>query len=130
MFGYKVDIATSTCPVFIMYHKGSDVLESIAYGDEFRGPRTIRWFTRSRRTLKHNEVRRILAGDDAPAMEIFVKKDDAEGTDFFYLGGAAPTDPQQLSMPATDGEPLPVVTMDLALEQPVPPELHVFLTAN
>lgn len=130
MFGYEVDLPTCTCPVFITYPKGSDVLESIAHGDEFRDPHTIRWFIRSRRTLEHNEVCRILAGDVAPAIGVFVKKDGGEGTDFFYLGGATPADPQQRSMPAADGEPLLVVTMDLALERPVSPEIWNYLTSR
>lgn len=127
MYGYKVDTFTNTCPIFITYHKHDDVEESIAYEDEFLSESAIHWFTRSRRTLKSEEVRRIVSND--PDLHIFAKKDDAEGTDFYYLGRASSSDAKQTTMPS-GGSELDVVTMTLALDTPIEAGMYAYLRTD
>lgn len=123
MYGYKTDSETNTCPIFITYHKSDEVSESTAYEDAFLDERTIRWFTRSNRTLASGEVREIISGEDAPALHIFIKKDDVESVgDFYYLGTATPHEPTQETMPGANGSRLNVVTMKLSLDTPTTPE--------
>lgn len=130
MYGYKIDGATNTCPIFITYHKADDVSESTAYDDEFLDPRTLRWFTRSRLTLGSGEVRRILEDVNPPELHIFVKKDDAESGEFYYLGRAEARDPRQEEMPSTEGGSLSVVTMKLALATPVESGVYDYFMAG
>lgn len=128
MYGYKTDSGTNTCPIFITYHKSDEVSESTAYGDAFLDERTIRWFTRSNRTLASGEVREILSGEGSPALHIFVKKDDVESVgDFYYLGTAMPQEPTQETMSGANGSSLNVVTMKLSLNTPTAPELYDYL---
>ncbi|MGO3042443.1 DUF3427 domain-containing protein, partial [Ancrocorticia populi] len=117
VYGYKVDRMSGTCPIFVTYHKDADVTASTNYEDEFIDPGTMRWFTRSRRTLQSNEVKAIV--DREVPLHLFAKKDDAEGTDFYYLGEAVPREPVQEQMPSDDGDLLNVVTMKLDLERPL-----------
>lgn len=84
LYGYKVDAMTNTCPIFVTYHKKDDLIESVRYEDEFLDASTLRWFTRSRRTLESGEVRSITGGK--VPLHLFAKKDDAEGRAFTYLG--------------------------------------------
>lgn len=130
MYGYKIDEATNTCPIFITYHKAEDVSDSTAYEDRFVSPRVVRWFTRSRLTLDSNEVKRILDPANPPGLHIFVKKDDAESGEFYYLGLADASDPRQEKMPSKQGEPLNVVTMDLHLRTPVDAGVYDYFTAG
>lgn len=130
MYGYKIDESTNSCPIFITYHKAEDVSDSTAYEDRFVSPRTIRWFTRSRLTLDSNEVKRILDPANPPRLHIFVKKDDAESGDFYYLGLADAADPRQEKMPSKQGEPLNVVAMDLNLRTPVEAGVYDYFTAG
>jgi hypothetical protein len=113
MYGYKVDAHSNTCPIFVTYHKSDDITDSTKYGDKFIDQYTLHWYTRSRRTLASNEVKAIVS-ESVPTY-LFVKKDDAEGTDFIYLGKTRPYDAEQTTMAGKDGQALPVVTMNLQL---------------
>lgn len=128
IYGYKVDRASHTCPIFVTYHKAADVIESIRYGDQFRDPGTLHWYTRSRRTLASKEVRAIV--DNTVPLHVFVKKDDEDGADFLYLGQASSTNPMQMQMPGKKGELLDVVTMDLQLESQVEDGLYRYLLTS
>jgi len=85
IYGYK--IKHQTCPIFVTYHKGEDVEASVNYGDSFINPEVFHWYTRSRRTTKSEEVRKIIEAQEREIdIHLFVKKDDDEGGDFYYLG--------------------------------------------
>ena len=89
MYGYKTK--HNTCPIFITYHKNDEVEASVAYGDEFLSPDVLKWYTRSNRTLESEEVKKIIdAKENNIDIHIFVKKDNDEGSDFYYLGKASP----------------------------------------
>ena len=46
----------------------------------------LKWYTRSSRTLESEEVKQIIdAKENHIDVHIFVKKDDDEGSDFYYL---------------------------------------------
>lgn len=128
MYGYKVDVYSNTCPIFVTYHKDDDVSASTSYEDSFISENTLRWFTRSKRTLQSREIQPIV-GNDVP-LYLFAKKDDAEGTDFYYLGQATSSRPEQAKMPDEGGKDLDVVTMDLTLESPIELALYDYLTTG
>jgi hypothetical protein len=88
LYGYRADVASGFCPIFVTLHKSEEISESTAYEDELLDIHSMRWFTRSRRTLQSGEVAAIVDQDVEP--HVFVKKDDAEGTEFYYLGRAVP----------------------------------------
>ena len=123
--GYKVDKYSATIPIFVNYHKAEDVDASIAYEDKFLDTGTMKWFTRSNRTLRSGEVRDILA-DELP-IHLFVRRDDTEGRDFYYLGLVHPSQPEQTTMPQT-GQP--VVTMHLKLATPLSEEFLSYLQST
>lgn len=118
IFGYKVDSDTSTCPIFVTYHKAEDVTASTQYEDQLIDTRTMTWFTRSRRTLDSAEVKAIVS--NSVEIDVFAKKDDNDGTDFFYLGRARATNPFQTSMFDKNHESIPVVRVTLRFDKPVP----------
>lgn len=129
IYGYQVDPETDSCPIFVTYHKDADITASVRYEDAFLDRSTMRWFTRHGRTLKSKEIQPIINGD--ASLHLFVKREDADGQDFYYLGQADARSPQEHHMPGNKAdEKLDVVTMDLALGQPVPTPLFRLLTAN
>lgn len=127
VYGYKVDLETGTCPIFVTYNKSEEIAETTRYADKFIDPHTFSWFTRSRRNLESKEVRQILDGDIA--LHLFVKQSDSEGTDFYYLGQVRAGDAEQLTMSSKSGE-VPVVRITLELEHGVEGGLYDFLTMN
>jgi len=117
IYGYKTDERSGVCTIFVTLHKDVGVDASTAYEDQLLDPSNMRWFSRSRRTLESKEVRLVV--DGAVAVHVFVKKDDAEGSDHYYLGRATAHEAAQTTMPDDQGQPLPVVTMLLKFDEPV-----------
>lgn len=128
IYGYKVDIVSQSCPIFVTYHKADHVSESTQYEDEFLDASTLKWFTRSRRTMRSAEVRSIV--ENEVPLHLFAKKDDAEGTDFTYLGLAESREPVQERMPGGSGAMLDVVTMKLDLKTPMDESLYRYLVTS
>ncbi|QIK71537.1 DEAD/DEAH box helicase [Propioniciclava coleopterorum] len=116
LYGYRVDRRSGQCAIFVTLHKSEDVSASTAYEDSLLDTSTMLWYTRSRRTLASDEVKAIVAND--VALHVFVKKDDAEGTDFYYLGRAEARDAEQTTMMGQSA-PLDVVRMHLHFAEPI-----------
>ncbi|WP_035512644.1 DUF3427 domain-containing protein [Halalkalibacillus halophilus] len=131
MYGYK--IKHGTCPIFITYHKQDDVESSVDYGDELMSPDLLRWYTRSNRSLRSHEVQNIIEAENKDIdLHIFIKKDDDEGKDFYYLGKALPEKDTAVEATMNDknGKEIPVVHMDMVLENPVDYKLFKYITKD
>jgi superfamily II DNA or RNA helicase/HKD family nuclease len=116
IYGYKTDRAGGVCAVFVTLHKSADVDASTAYEDALLDETSMRWFSRSRRTLASDEVKAIVDGD--VDVHVFVKKDDVE-SDHYYLGVATAHGAFQATMPDKEGMALPVVVMTLRFAEPI-----------
>ncbi|WP_342542670.1 DEAD/DEAH box helicase [Paenisporosarcina sp. FSL H8-0542] len=131
MYGYK--IKHQTCPIFVTYHKHDEVESSVAYGDEFIDQNLFKWYTRSNRTLESQEVNKIInAQKNNVDIHFFVKKDNGEGNDFYYLGEVKldPKSVAQEQMKDKNGKTLPVVTMNMQFENPVNSNLYHYLRSE
>ena len=125
MYGYLAK--HQTCPIFVTYHKDEITNKTTLYHDAFINEQKFHWYTRADRTLRSPEVQKIIESQQRQiALHLFVKKEDAEGSDFYYLGpvqyekGSA----QETKMPLTNKS---VVTMTLNLEQKVSYALYRYL---
>ncbi|GIO22199.1 DUF3427 domain-containing protein [Oceanobacillus sp. J11TS1] len=130
MYGYKPK--HQTCPIFVTYHKDNEVESSVDYGDEFINPDVFKWYTRSNRTLKSEEVQKIVhAQDKGSDIHLFVKKDDDEGSGFYYLGEAIPDKKtvEEDTMRDKNDKEIPVVHMNMLLENPVDYDLYRYITS-
>ncbi len=128
MYGYRTKHQTT--PIFITYHKDNDVESSVDYGDQFLNPNTLLWYTRNQRTLKSNEVKEVLyANEYNNTIHIFVKKDDDEGTDFYYLGEANPKveTAEETSILDNKNKERPIVRMNLVLKNEIQPTTYEYL---
>lgn len=117
VYGYKVDVSTGpipACPIFVTLHKSDDISASTAYEDTLLDQSSMLWYTRSRRTLSSGEVRPIVANQ--VKIYVFVKKDDAEGSDFYFLGEATSHNAEQTVMTKTGDS---VVRMILRFDAPI-----------
>jgi hypothetical protein len=117
IFGYKTDGKLGICAVFVTLRKSDEVDASTAYEDELLDPSTMRWFSRNKRTLETPEVSLVISG--AVKVHVFVKKDDAEGADHYYLGCAAAQQAIETTMPGEGGQPLSVVQIILKFGEPI-----------
>lgn len=128
IFGYKLDQETSTVPIFVTYHKSGDTESQVKYADHFKSPSTMRWFSRHGRTLDSDELEPIL--ENSVSLLLFVKKDDSEGTDFYYLGPVRSSSAEEDSISNKEGKELPIVSMNLDLESPVELALYRYLNRS
>lgn len=120
MYGYRV--AENECPIFITYHKKSPKQRNAIYDNQLQDGRSLRWYTRSPRHLSSAEVQRLLAGVDtgrqSEKLHLFVKRSDAVGKQFYYLGTAM-IDPASVREELLGEKKKAAVGMNLVLEHPL-----------
>ena len=125
--GYKLDQVTGTCPIFVTYHKADDISESTKYDDKFLDAATMHWFTKNRRTLS-SPAEKLIAGGEV-CLHLFVKKDDAEGTEFYYLGEVTPSEAKDGEI-QVNGKSVSIVDMKLTLHKPLTPAMFEYFAAE
>ncbi|ANU09686.1 NgoFVII family restriction endonuclease [Planococcus antarcticus DSM 14505] len=131
IYGYKTK--HGSCPIFVTYHKNDEVESSVAYTEGFISPEIFKWSTRSNRTLASGEVKTIIdAAENNIDLHLFIKKDDDEGGDFYYLGQALPDKEniEQALMTDKNLKEIPVVHMHLALENTVESKLYHYIASE
>ena len=114
IYGYKVDIETGVCPIFVTLEKSDEISATTAYEDELLDSSTMRWFSKPRRSLTSPDVAPIVAGE--VDLHVFVKKDDADGSNFYYLGQASAQSAEQTKMKSSGAD---VVHMLLHFDRPI-----------
>ena len=126
VYGYKVK--HGTCPIFVTYHKEDDITETTQYQDGFLSNKVFHWYSRSNRSFKSKEVAEIMQSNDTGlSLHLFIKKEDGEGSDFYYFGPVRYIEDSALETIMPDGK-TPVVTMNFELINEVPTTLYDYLT--
>ncbi len=129
--GYIVSQDKTNCPIFVTYHKGDDISETTRYEDHFINPRHVVYMSKSRRTLSSPEVVIMRnQSENKIRLPFFVKKDDDEGTAFYYLGDltSVPDKFEKTAMQNDAGGSVSVVKMEYFLDRDVDPRLYSYLT--
>lgn len=123
VYGYRTRNGVTPC--FVTYHKSDDIDDTINYNDHFITPSIFAWESRSNRKLSSQEIKNVI---DSERILLFVKKEDAEGTDFYYMGDVSIIEDsiEQAEMPESKK---PVVHFKFQLEQAVSTELYNYITA-
>lgn len=122
VYGYKTKNETTPC--FVTYHKSSEIVDSINYNDHFISPSVFAWESRSGRKVENQEIQNVIL---SKRILLFVKKEDAEGSDFYYMGDVSiiSESVEQATMPQSGKS---VVHFKFKLEQPVPDNLYKYIT--
>lgn len=102
------------------------------YKDYFINNTRFNWMSKNKRYLNSPDVDAILNQENNNIqIELFIKKDDNEGTDFYYIGKMK-TDyesKEQTQIPNEKGQMLPVVNLQFDIEPSVPQNLYSYLEA-
>jgi len=124
--GYLLDPDRRWCPIFVNYKKEEGIAVTIQYDDSFINPNKMRWFTKSRRTLNSPDVKFFLDPTRNGRIPLFVKKNNDEGTEFYYLGDAMPdlASITPTTMDNGSGGKVSVIYMNINLDQPVTLSLY------
>lgn len=129
IYGYKTETSYSeyTCPIFVTYKKNESISDTTKYDDVFIDNSRFSWMSRSRRTSKSDEVSQIInQNQNKIKVMLFVKKDDSEGSDFYYMGKMLYHSYEDTFMKAKD-ETVPVVNIQFNMETPVSKNLYNYL---
>ena len=126
IYGYTV--TDKYCPIFVTYRKDLDISKSTQYEDAFVGRDSFSWMTRSRLSLTSPEVEKIRnARGEGRKIYLFVKKDDAEGRDFYFLGEVDPVSARETTIEDDRGKILPIVNFRLKLRDAVREDIYKYL---
>jgi superfamily II DNA or RNA helicase/HKD family nuclease len=124
VYGYRTHGGDTPC--FVTYHKSDAIESTINYNDHFINQSTFAWESRSNRRLKSNEILNLI---NSKRILLFVKKQDGEGTDFYFMGDVSiiPDSIEQGTMPESK---MPVVHFKFHLQQPVIQSLYHYITTD
>ncbi len=124
VYGYRTNDGVTPC--FVTYNKSDDIESTINYNDHFINQSTFAWESRSNRKLNSNEIKGVI---NSERILLFVKKEDGEGTDFYFMGDVTiiPDSIEQSYMPVSN---LPVVHFKFQLKQPVIDSIYKYITTS
>jgi superfamily II DNA or RNA helicase len=127
--GYLIAQDKSWCPIFVTYHKEEYISSTTKYEDMFIDRNTMQWFTKNNRTLDSPDVQFFRTAGYHQRIPLFVKKNNDEGIEFYFLGDVRP-DPStfvEQTMPDDKGCGRSVVRMALKLDQLVEETLFEYI---
>lgn len=127
--GYLVSADNDHCPIFVNYHKEENISESTKYEDEFVNNKEFDWMSKSNRTVNSNDVQSILGQNGPIRLPLFIKKNNDEGMDFYYMGEVSPqmNKVEQTTIPNDRGKQLSVVKIRFNLVDPVSSSMYNYL---
>jgi superfamily II DNA or RNA helicase/HKD family nuclease len=96
--GYVFDKDKTQCPIFVTYNK-QDFYD---YEDKFLSDRVLEYFSKRKRTLNSPEIVQFQTNKSL-RIPLFIKKDDDEGTEFYYMGDISAIDDSYEQIRTEDG---------------------------
>ena len=130
--GYLVDPDNKHCPIFVNYHKEDNISESTKYEDEFVNNKEFDWMSKSKRTLNSPDVKSILGSKGNIRLPLFIKKNNDEGSDFYYMGDVTPKldKVEQTTMLNDKKNKISVVKIRFILTDPVSEVMFQYIQEN
>ena len=129
MYGYR--FKHNTFPIFVTYHKSDDISQSIQYDDKFLDQKTFSWMSRNRRTLESTEIKDLIrAKNEKIPVDLFMKKDDEEDNQFFYIGAMHPIKLKQTTIKDNKGNDLPIVNVIFEFKDNIRKDIYDYFTKN
>ncbi len=122
VFGYRTNNGLTPC--FVTYNKSENIGDNIMYNDHFVDQQTFAWESRSNRKVESKEIQNVI---NSERILLFVKKEDGEGSDFYYMGDVDIIEGgvEQSKMVNTGA---PIVHFKFKLRQPVEESLFKYIT--
>jgi superfamily II DNA or RNA helicase/SOS-response transcriptional repressor LexA len=122
IYGYRTNDGVTPC--FVTYHKSDEIESTIDYNDYFINQSTFAWESRSNRRVESDEINAVI---NSNRILLFVKKEDGEGTDFYFLGDVSIV-PHSIKQEFMPNSKLPVVHFKFQLHKPLISSLYQYIT--
>ena len=112
------------CPIFVTYEKSDK--NKPAYKDFFIDNVRLNWMSKKKRKISSPDVQDIINQDSNKIqLFLFVKKNDSEGTDYYYMGTMKTVDNSAEQTRMETGES--VVNIKFDMDTPVPQNMYNYL---
>ena len=120
----------NTCPIFVTFEKKESISASTKYVEGFISDSEFSWMTRSNVRMDSSETTALRNFKETDLrIPLFLKKSDAEGSDFYYLGDTEPETDKfvQTTIQNDKGKDLPIMNIPLKLKIPVNENLYRYI---
>ena len=130
VYGYKIN--KSTCPIFVNYHKEENIASSTKFPEKFLNSSQFLWYSKPQRKLSNSTLVEIRNHNNKLRLPLFMKKNNGEGTDFYYMGDVKPIDNSfsETTIKNDNDKNIPVVKVILELKNPVESTIYNYLTSS
>jgi superfamily II DNA or RNA helicase len=118
--GYVFDKLKTQCPIFVTYNK-QDFHD---YEDKLLSDRVLQYFSKRKRTLTSPEIIQFQTNKTL-RIPLFIKKDDDEGTEFYYMGDITAVEDSYEQIKTKDG--INLVKMRFQLQHAVSNSIMKYL---
>ena len=128
--GYPRSPRKNTIPIFVTYHKDDDISATTKYEDHFIDRDTFNWLSRSSLRINSKEIQSILnAEKNHDDIHLFIKKDDSEGKELYYMGLMTPIyeSVNETSIMNDKGQEKSIVNMQFHLKTSVDEGMYTYL---
>lgn len=128
--GYIISKDNSNCPIFVTLEKEEDISSTTKYLDGFLNPNEFEWMSKSNRKLTSKDVQAIKNYKSGLRLPLFIKKNNDEGIEFYYMGDVTPIEDsfEETTMLNDKGKKVSVVKMIYKMQNPVELNLYNYLT--
>ena len=127
IFGDPKHPRKNTYPIFVKYEKDKNTSESIKYEDMFINKEIFSWLTVNGVDMNSEEVKMFKSLDtNHVTIQLFVIKNDDEGSMHYYLGNVTPIDFKPVTM-KKKGKDVPVVNIKFRMQTPVREDIYNYL---
>ena len=127
--GYMFHNNDANCPIFVNYHKEDHISDTTKYEDGFIDNSTIIYMSKSKRKINSPDVIKFKEAQERNIrLPLFIKKQNAEGDDFYFMGDVKPI--KDLFTETTIGKEktVSIVKMVFKLDQPVESNMFDYIT--
>jgi superfamily II DNA or RNA helicase len=130
VYGYKIN--NSTCPIFVNYHKEENIASSTKFPEKFINSSQFLWYSKPQRKLSNSTLVEIRNHNNKLRLPLFMKRNNGEGTDFYYMGDVKPIDNSfsETTIKNDNDKNIPVVKVILELKKPVESTIYNYLTSS
>lgn len=128
--GYMIAASKNDCAIFVNYQKDDEISATTKYHDRFASKNEFIWMSKSKRKISSPDVSTLISQkQNCIRIPLFVKKSNAEGSDFYYLGNVKYKEDSAIEkqIPDDNGKLVSVVEMNFILDQPIEKSLYDYI---
>ena len=130
VYGYKIN--QDSCPIFVNYHKEENIASSTKFPEKFLNTSQFLWYSKPQRKLSNSTIVAIKNHNNKLRLPLFIKKNNGEGTDFYFMGDVKPLNESfsETTIKNNANKSVPVVKVILELKFPVETPIFNYITSE